>query len=103
MNKNNFSILEYKSTNTQLLRENSNKLWIDCGSDNVYPIYLEELYASSSMHGAIIKGVSEMIFGEGLTATNKDDHIEQWLKVKEIFANSAVLIVENEEITFNFL
>lgn len=91
MNKNNFSILEYQSSNAPLFRENSNKLWIDCGADNLYPSYLEELYASSSMHGAIIKGVAEMIFGDGLNATNKDDHIEQWLKVKEIFGDEECL------------
>jgi|TARA_Y100000033_G_scaffold51203_1_gene64571 hypothetical protein len=91
VNKNNFSILEYQSTNAPLFRENSNKLWIDCGADNLYPSYLEELYASSSMHGAIIKGVAEMIFGDGLNATNKDDHIEQWLKVKEIFGDEECL------------
>ena len=91
MKKENFSILEYQATNVPFFRESQNKLWIDSGADNMYPHYLEELYASSSMHGAIIKGVSEMIYGEGLNAVNKDNNIEQWLRAKAIFGSGECL------------
>ena len=91
MNKQNFSILQYQATNVPLFRESQNKLWIDMGVDNLYPHYLEELFASSSMHGAIIKGASEMIYGEGLNAIGKDKHVDQWLKVNSIFGDGSCL------------
>tara|TARA_R110000803_G_scaffold47731_4_gene99417 strand:+ start:2329 stop:4314 length:1986 start_codon:yes stop_codon:yes gene_type:complete len=94
MTKSKFHVLDYQSTNTPLFTENRNKEWIDMGLDNQYPHYLEELFASSSMHGAIVKGVSEMIFGEGLNAINKDSnegHVKQWLKVQSIFGDEESL------------
>lgn len=91
MNKQNLSILEYQSPLLPIFKESQNKLWIDMGVDNLYPHYLEELYATSSMHGAIIKGVSEMIYGEGLNAVNKDKDVEQWLKVNSIFGDGTCL------------
>ncbi len=91
MNKQNFSVIEYQSPLLPIFKESQNKLWIDMGADNLYPHYLEELYASSSMHGAIIKGVSEMIYGEGLNAISKDQHVEQWLKVNSIFGDGTCL------------
>ena len=91
MNKKNFSVLDYQSTNTPYFTESQDKEWIKMGTNNRYPHYLEELYASSSMHGAVIKGVSEMIYGEGLNAVNKDSHIEQWLKLKQIFGDQSSL------------
>lgn len=91
MNKQNFSVIEYQSPLLPIFKESQNKLWIDMGADNLYPHYLEELYASSSMHGAIIKGVSEMIYGEGLNAISKDRHVEQWLKVNSIFGDGTCL------------
>ena len=94
MTKSKFHVLDYQSTNTPLFTENRNKEWIDMGLDNQYPHYLEELFASSSMHGAIVKGVSEMIFGEGLNAINKDSnegHVKQWLKIQSIFGDEESL------------
>ena len=75
MNKKNFSVLQYQSTNTPFFTESQDKEYIKAGADNMYPHYLEELFASSSMHGAIIQGVSQMIYGEGLNATRKEQHL----------------------------
>ena len=76
---------------TPQFRESQNKEWIDMGSDNLYPHYLEELFSSSSIHSAVINGVAQMIYGEGLDALSKDTNIEQWLKVNEIFSDKDAL------------
>ena len=91
MDKKNFSVLNYTSTVTPQFKESQNKEWIDMGTDNLYPHYLEELFSSSSIHSAIIHGVAQMIYGDGLDATNKDSNIEQWLKVNEIFSDKDAL------------
>ena len=91
MDKKNFSVLNYTSTVTPQFKESQNKEWIDMGTDNLYPHYLEELFSSSSIHSAIIHGVAQMIYGDGLDATNKDTNIEQWLKVNEIFSDKDAL------------
>ena len=89
--KQQLSVLHYNSSNTPRFSESSNKKFIEMGANNQYPHYLEELFASSSIHGAIVKGVSEMIYGEGLDSPTKDSNIEQWLKVRQIFGDETCL------------
>lgn len=91
MNKQQFNILNYQSSNTPVFEESRTHDWIDEGKDNLYPHYLEELYVSSSIHSAIINGVAQMIYGEGLDAVYKDFNIEQWLKVQQLFSNKEAL------------
>jgi hypothetical protein len=91
MKKETLSVLNYNSTVTPVFKESQNKEWIDMGTDNLYPHYLEELFASSSIHSAIVNGVAQMIYGEGLEALNKDENIEQWLKVNQIFSDKDAL------------
>ena len=93
MDKKNFSVLNYTSTVTPQFKESQNKEWIDMGTDNLYPHYLEELFSSSSIHSAIIHGVAQMIYGDGLDATNKDTNIEQWLKVNDIFSDKDLSLI----------
>ena len=91
MKKETLSVLNYNSTVTPVFKESQNKEWIETGTDNLYFHYLEELFASSSIHSAIVNGVAQMIYGEGLEALNKDENIEQWLKVNHIFSDKDAL------------
>jgi hypothetical protein len=91
MNKKFLNVLNYNSSVTPQFKESQNHEWIDMGVDNMYPHYLEELFSSSSIHSAVINGVAQMIYGEGLDAPNKDDNVEQWLKVNEIFSDKDAL------------
>ena len=91
MKKEFFNVLNYTSTVTPVFRESQTHEWIDMGIDNLFPHYLEELFASSSIHSAIVNGISQMIYGDGLDALNKDNNIEQWLKVNEIFSDKDAL------------
>jgi hypothetical protein len=73
--KQKMSVLNYANTNVPIFSEQPNKEYIEIGVDNQYPHFLEDLFASSSIHGAIVKGVSEMIYGGGLTSETKDQNI----------------------------
>ena len=91
MSKRHFNILNYQSSNTPQFTESRKEDMIEMGTDNLYPHYLEELYSSSSIHSAIINGVGQMIYGEGLDAVYKDFNVEQWLKVNQIFGDKECL------------
>ena len=54
--KQKLSVLNYQSTNTPQFTESNNKKFIEMGVDNHYPHYLESLFASSSINGAVVKG-----------------------------------------------
>ncbi len=40
--------------------------WIDYGQDNLYPDYLNSLYKTSAVHGALCNSIAQMILGEGV-------------------------------------
>jgi uncharacterized protein YfkK (UPF0435 family) len=89
--KDNISVIHLAEYNLPTITEVNNKDWIQFGSDNLYPQYLLELYNGSSINNAIIKGVSSMIYGEGLDATDRqesDAKKESWLALSSLLHNS---------------
>ena len=91
MKKQNFSVLNYGSTEIPLFAEKQGQDWVDYGIDNLYGDYLRDLFLSSSTHGAIVNGVADMIYGGGLDATDREDNDqkkEQWIRLQELLNNS---------------
>jgi len=89
--KDNISVIHLAEYNLPTINETTNKEWVQFGSDNLYPQYLLELYNGSSINNAIIKGVSAMIYGEGLDATDReesDSKKESWLTLNGLLHNS---------------
>jgi hypothetical protein len=89
--KDNISVIHLAEYNLPSITETNNKDWIQFGSDNLYPQYLLELYNGSSINNAIIKGVSSMIYGEGLDATDREESEhkkESWLALNSLLHNS---------------
>ena len=89
--KANLSVLDYKAHNVPVFTEKSNKEWVEYGAEDLYPYYLEDLFASSSIHGAIVKGTADMIYGNGLTSELKDTHVDQWLLLKDLIEDGTCL------------
>jgi capsid portal protein len=89
--KDNISVIHLAEYNLPTITEQNNKDWIQFGDENLYPQYLLELYNGSSINNAIIKGVSSMIYGEGLDATDRDESDskkESWLALNGLLHNS---------------
>lgn len=49
------------------------KGWLSYGSDNLYPQYLKSLAKTSPVHGALVKGIADMIAGKSISATSVID------------------------------
>ena len=91
MKKQNFSFLNYQTSEIPLFREKGNQKWIDYGLDNCYGDYLRDLFLASSTHGAIVNGVADMIYGGGLDATDREENDqkkEQWIRLQDLLNNS---------------
>lgn len=84
MSKHEFSILNYGAAQDQPFLS-QNKEWAFFGDDNAYPYYLEDLYVNSAINSAIVKGIGDMIYGEGLDSPDKDAHVDQWLLLQSLF------------------
>ena len=85
------SVVNLSEYNLPTIKENYGRDYVSYGDENLYPQYLIELYNGSSIHSAIVKGVSSMIYGEGLDATDKEEStqkLESWLKLQTLLSNS---------------
>jgi len=88
MSKHEFNVFGLPTHELPLFQEKTGRDWVDYGYDNLYGSYLRDLYLGSSIQAAVVNGVSEMIYGEGLEATDRDEKPDQWLKTQKLFENS---------------
>jgi len=86
-----FSVIDMPVYDVPLFEEKQGKDWVMYGKEDEYGRYLEQLYMGSSIHSAIVNGVSAMIYGDGLDAADKDldeGNKEQWLRLQSLLAGS---------------
>tara|TARA_R100000426_G_scaffold34414_1_gene27716 strand:+ start:1681 stop:3453 length:1773 start_codon:yes stop_codon:yes gene_type:complete len=72
------------------IKEVRNKEYILYGEDNMYFQYLIDRYNGSPTNNAIINGISEMIFGKGLDATDSDRKPNEYAQMKVLFTDECV-------------
>jgi len=72
-----------KYTNPEIL-ETKYKDYVKYGKDNDYFKYLINRYLNSPTNNAIINGMSRLIYGKGLDATDSVLNIEDWEKTKKL-------------------
>ena len=89
-NKSDLSIVNLSTYTSPRVKEVSGKDWIEYGGDNNYFQYLIDRYNGSPTNNAIINGVSEMIYGKGLDATNSNRKPDQYAQMKSLFNNDCV-------------
>jgi len=65
--------------------ETKNKDWVQYGADNNYFNYLIELYENSTTNNSIINGVSNMIYGRGLSALDASTKTEEYAQMVSLF------------------
>ena len=88
MSKHEFNVFGLPTHELPLFTEKTGRDWVDYGFDNRYGDYLRDLYLGSSIQAAVVNGVSEMIYGDGLDATDREEKPEQWLKTQKLLENS---------------
>ena len=65
--------------------EEKNKDWVQYGEDNNYYQYLIDLFYNSPTNNACVRGVADMIFGDGPEVIKGDRHLDGYLDFKKIF------------------
>ena len=89
-NKTELSIVNLGSYTAPQVKEKAGSEWVEFGADNNYFQYLIERYNGSPTNMAIINGVSEMIFGKGLDATDSDRRPDQYAQMVSLFTDKVV-------------
>ena len=86
-NKSDLSIVNLSTYTSPQVKEVRGKDFIEYGEDNNYFQYLIDRYNGSPTNNAIINGVSEMIYGKGLDATNSNKKPNEYAQMKALFNN----------------
>jgi len=72
------------------IKEERTKKWVRYGEDNNYYEYLIDRYNGSPTNNAIVNGLSEMIYGKGLDATDSARKPDQYAKMKSLLTKDCV-------------
>lgn len=64
--KGSLMMVEFKNNTQPLMSWTKDREWVSWGEDNGYPNYLIELYRRNAIHGAIVSGKAQYLYGKGL-------------------------------------
>lgn len=87
---NDLRIVNLSTYTSPVISEKTNQDFVSYGEDNNYFQYLIDRYNGSPTNNAIINGVSEMIYGRGLDATNSNKKPEQYAQMISLFHKDCV-------------
>ena len=83
-------IVNLSSYTTPEIKEYKNKEWVAYGEDNNYYQFLIDRYNGSPTNNAAINGISQMIFGKGLDATNSNKKPDEYAQMRSLLKDSCV-------------
>ena len=87
---NDLRIVNLSTYTSPKIKEVKNKDWVSYGDDNNYFQYLIDRYNGSPTNNAVINGISAMIFGKGLDATDSNKKPDQYAQMISLFNNDCV-------------
>ena len=84
-NNSKLSFVNLSSYSTPEIVESKNKEWVEFGADNNYFKFLIDRANGSATSGACITGISQMIYGKGLDATDSARKPEAYARMISLF------------------
>ena len=81
----NIHIVNLSSYTTPEIKEYNNREWVSYGEDNDYFQFLIDRYNGSPTNNAIINGISELIYGKGLDASDSARKPDAYAQMKSLF------------------
>ena len=66
----NLHIVNLSEYNRPKISEDKHRDWVNYGENNDYYSYLINLFINSATNNAIIQGISQLVYGKGIDATD---------------------------------
>ena len=86
----NINLVQMSTYTTPKIEENPTRDWVEYGEDNNYYQFLIDRFHGSAVNNAVITGIGELIYGQGLDATNAEKKPLDYAKFKLIFKDKDV-------------
>ena len=96
MENSQFKFVQLSNYTSPVISENSRKGWVEYGEDNDYFQYLIDRYNGSPTNNAVISGIIDMIFGQGIDATDSADNPEGYLQLRKLINDDELKKVIND-------
>ena len=80
------NFLQLSTYTTPEVREVNNQDWIQYGADNNYFQFLIDRYNGSATNNALINGISQMIVGRYLDATDSNRKPDEYAQMKSMIS-----------------
>jgi len=89
-NTNGIGVVSLATYTSPKVTEVRNQDWINYGDDNNYFGYLQDRINGSPTNNAVVNGISQMIFGQGLDSTEKLIKPDEFAQAMLLFDNDTV-------------
>jgi len=83
----NLHIVNLSEYNKPKISEDKHRDWVNYGENNDYYSYLINLFINSATNNAIIQGISQLVYGKGLDATDSSQKPDEYAAMRSIFKN----------------
>lgn len=93
---NNVNFVQLSSYTSPSISENSRLGWVEYGDDNNYFQYLIDRYNGSPTNNAVISGIIDQIFGQGLDALDSGRNTEGYLQCRSLIKDDELKKVIND-------
>ena len=87
---NTIHIVQLGSYSKPEVKEYYNEDWVSYGDDNDYFTYLIDRYNGSPTNNAAINGISEMIYGRGIDATDSKEKDTEYKEMKQLLKKDVI-------------
>lgn len=88
--KDSIHVVSLSSYTAPQVMESTRYEWVEYGDDNLYFNYLIDRYNGSPTNNAAVNGISEMIYGRGLDATDSNSKATEYNEMKSLFSKSCM-------------
>ena len=96
MENSKFKFVQLSTYTSPVVSENSRKGWVEYGDDNDYFQYLIDRYNGSPTNNAVVSGIIDMIFGQGIDATDSGKNPEGYLQLRKLIKDEELKKVIND-------
>ena len=96
MENSQFKFVQLSSYTSPVISENTRKGWVEYGDDNDYFQYLIDRYNGSPTNNAVVSGVIDMIFGQGIDATDSGKNPEGYMQLRKLIKDDELKKVIND-------
>jgi hypothetical protein len=92
----NIKVVNLSSYTTPKVKEVKNQDWVAYGDNNNYYQYLIDRYNGSPTNNAAINGISQLIFGQGVDATDSNKKPDEYARMKSLLSDDCVQKLVND-------